>query len=480
MPDTTGKQVVLPTKLVKKAVSNTPSTGYDKGNAVPKDNTRAANQSIQAFRTQNSDVAAVRALDLIDGTVSSAIFSFVEIANSSFKVTAYETDNHQYSEAGTQMARSVVAAMDTLYDYSKGYADKRSLTSTIETALVEVISTGALASELVLDKFRLPDRINVVPYDTIEWVSRGDGTKYPRQQSATGDPIPLDLPNFFVSELHKHANKAYSTTMMSAALNSSFHFNEFLEDMRRTLRRQGHGRLNVKLITEAVMAAAPDEIKSDPAKLKQFMADIQDQVSSELQALNPEDALVFYDSAEVDLMKAEGEKADYVPLLNALSGQHATSLKASPSILGLRLSGSQSLSNTESLVFLKVARGIQRPVEEVMSRAITLATRLYGVDVYVKFKFDPINLRPEDELEAFKTMHLDRVFRLLSEGFLSDEEAAQELGTGPRAPGAPPLSGTGFMRGSAGTNAADASPNADPQGRALQPDTPSNAGGESQ
>lgn len=480
MPDSTGKQVTLPTKLVKKALSNTATSGYDSGNAVPKDNTRAANQSIQAFRSQNNDVDAVRSLDLIDGTVSSAIFSFVEIANSGFKVTAYETDSHQYSEAGTQMARSVISSMDTLYDYSKGYADKRSLTSVIETALVETITTGALSAELVLDKFRLPDRVNVVPYDTIEWVSRGDGTKYPRQLSATGDPIPLDIPNFFVSELHKHANKAYATTMMSAALNSSYHFNEFIEDMRRTLRRQGHGRLNVKLVTEVIMAAAPEDVKADAQKMKTWLSSIQDDVTSELQALNPEDALVFFDSAEVDLMKAEGEKADYVPLLNALSGQHATSLKTSPSILGLRLSGSQSLSNTESLVFLKVARGIQRPIEEVFSRAVTLATRLYGVDVYVKFKFDAINLRPEDELEAFKTMRQDRVFKLLSEGFLTDEEAAQELGTGPRAPGAPPLSGTGFMRGSSGVDATDASPNDDPQGRALQPQTPSKAGGDSQ
>jgi len=483
VPDSTGKQVTLPTKLVKKAQAQTPASGSDRGTAIPKDNTRAANASIQSVRTQNNDVNAVRALDIQDGTVSSAIFSFVEIANSGFKLTAYETDTHQYSVEGTQMARSVVAALDTLYDYSKGFADKRSMTATIETALLEVITTGAMAAELVLDKLRLPDRINVVPYDTLEWVARGDGTKYPRQQTATGDPIKLDLPNFFVSELHKHSSKAYATTMMAAALNSSYHFNDFLEDMRRALRRQGHGRLNVKLSAEQVRAAAPEEIRNDSVKLASFMEVVQDAVTTELQALNPEDALVFYDSADVDLMKAEGEKADYVPLLNALSGQHATSLKTSPSILGLRLSGSQSLSNTESLVFLKVARGIQKPVEEVMSRALTLATRLYGVDAYVKFKFDPINLRPEDELEAFKTMKMDRIFKLLSEGFITDEEAAQDLGTGPRAPGAPALSGTGFMRqGNAedSINATDASPNADPQGRALQPDTPKKAGGESQ
>jgi len=478
--DSTGKPVVLPTKLVKKAQANTSASGFTRGNAVPKDNTRAANQSIQSFRVQNDDVAAVRALDLIDGTVSSAIFSFVEIANSSFKVTAYETDTHQYSEEGSQMARSVVASLDTLYDYSKGYADKRSLTSTLETALQEIITTGALSAELVLDKFRLPERINVVSYDTIEWVSRGDGTKFPRQQSATGDPIPLDLPNFFVSELHKHANKAYASTMMAPALNSSYHFNEFIEDMRRSVRRQGHGRLDVSLSSEQILAAAPDEIKSDAAKLRTWMTDVQEEVSKELEGLNPEDALVHYDSAEMSLMKGEGEKSDYVPLMNAMSGQHATSLKTSPSILGLRLSGSQSLSNTESLVFLKVARGIQRPVEEVFSRILTLATRLYGVDAYVKFQFEGINLRPDDELEAFKTMKQDRVFKLLSEGFLTDEEAAHELGTGPRAPNAPPLSGTGFMRGSSGIDATDASPNADPQGRALQPDTPSKAGGDSQ
>lgn len=480
MPDTTGKQVTLPKKLVKKAQSNTPASSYDRGNSIPRDNTRAANQSIQSFRIQNNDVAAVRALDLIDGTFSSSIFSFVEIANSPVKIAAYETSTHQFSMSGTQLARSVVASLDTLYDYSKGYADKRSLERTLETGLLEVITTGAVSAELVLDKYRLPDRINIVPYDTLEWVSRGDGTKYPVQQSSTGDSIKLDLPNFFVAELHKHANKAYASTMMAPALNSSFHFNEFIEDMRRTLRRHGHGRLDVKIISEMVMAAAPEEIKADPEKLKTWLASVQEDVSTELTGLNPEDALVHYDSAEVNLMKGEGEKADYVPLLNALSGQHATSLKTSPSILGLRLSGSQSLSNTESLVFLKVARGIQRPVEEVMSRALTLATRLYGEDVYVKFKFEPINLRPEDELEAFKTMRQDRIFNLLSEGFITDEEAADMLGTGPRTPGAPPLSGTGFNRGNGSIDATNASPNNDPQGRALQSDSPTNAGGSSQ
>ena len=42
-------------------------------------------------------------------------------------------------------------------------------------------------------------------------------------------------------------------------------------------------------------------------------------------------------------------------------------------------------------MYLKVVRAIQTPVEEVLSRALTLAIRLYGLDAYVRFKFNQID-----------------------------------------------------------------------------------------
>jgi hypothetical protein len=471
---------ILPKKLLNKAAAKTTVDTYDKGNAIPKDATRSANQSIANFRQGASDVAVVRGLDIFDGTLSSAVFSYVEIACTSFKVTAYDTNTHQFSEEGTAAARSILSRFDTLYDYSKGYSDKMSLQSMLRMALQETLLTGGLSQELVLDKQRLPVRISTVPYETIEWTSRGDGTKYPSQTASGGDTIPLDIPTFFVCELHKHASKAYASTMLSPAINAVFDFQDFLEDVRATLKRSGHARLSLSINAERVMEAAPEAVKTDPVKLKAWFDSTKDDIVNEVGDLSPEDVLVFYDTVEAELMKAEGEKADYVSLLNAKSGHLATSLKSSPSILGLRINGSQSLSNTESLVFLKVAKGLQTCVEENLSRILTLAARLYGSDVYVKFVFDPINLRPDDELEAFKTMQQARIFQQLSEGFITDEEAAHLLGTGPRAPGAPPLSGTGFARGSGGIDATKASPNTDPQGAALQPDTPDKAGGDSQ
>ncbi len=472
--------ILLPRRLSVKPLSDTPASASDKGNEITRDIVNVANTAIGAYRTGATDIAKLRQLDSFSGTVSTAIFSFVEVANSGFSVTGFDPESHQMSLEGTQVAKSVLASMDTLHDYSKGFTDKRAIPGVVETALKEVIITGALTQELVLNKFRVPDRINTIPFETINYVSRGDGSKFPRQISSSGGNIDLDFPTIFISELHKHSNKVYASSMMSAALNDTYVFSEFIQDLHRSVRRQGHSRLVMTLDAEKIIALAPDETRADEAKLKKWMEAIRKDVETSLADMNPEDALVCFDTASAELLKADREKSDYVPLLNAMSGQLATALKTSPSILGLRINGSQSLSNTESLVFLKIARGIQRPVEENMSRILTLAIRLFGCDAYVKFRFNPINLRPEDELEAFKTMKQSRVLELLSEGFITDEEAASMLDTGPRAPGAPTLSGTGFARGNSRVDASKASPNADPQGNALQPDTPDNSGGDSQ
>jgi hypothetical protein len=265
--------------------------------------------------------------------------------------------------------------------------------------------------------------------------------------------------------------------MMEASLNDVFYFIEFIEDMRRVIRQAGTPRLVIKLDTEKVMQTAPAEVQADSDALATYLEDRRQEVEAVINGLQPEEAIITYNIADVDSISAAAEKTDYKELLNALSGVMATSLKSHPSILGLRIGGSQSLSNTESLIYIKVAASLQKPVAEVLSRALTLATRLYGVDVYVKFKFGNINLRPEDELEAWKTMKQDRIMEQLSLGLLTDDEAAIKLGTWPRPVGAPNLSGTMFHNKSS-TSAP--SPNTDPMGRALQPDTPKKGGGDSQ
>lgn len=483
----TDQKVVLPRRLVAGARSARPGDDLDKGNVLPSRDPRHFNTDIAELRARARTAEAVRELAARDGTLSAAVHAFVQVANSGLTVTAYGQD-HQFSAEGTALAQGVLASFDTLYDYTEGFSEAQAVEGVAETLLREAVIEGGVGLELVLNKHRLPQALQPVSLRGIEWVARGKGRgRYPQQRvQGMPEPVVLDIPTFWIAYSHADPTRAYANPPLESALTTSFHLAEFVQDMRRVVKRAGHTRTVVTLDAEKVAASASSEIQGDAEELQAYMEEVKRQVERDLRSINPEDCLVVYDAVSAEnLQSGMGTKQDYTPLLSALSGMAATGVKAPPSILGLRLEGgSQALGNIESLIFLKTAAAMQVPVETVLSRALTLSCRLYGADVYVKARFEPIDLRPEQELEAFETMRQDNILEQLALGFITDEEAGHLLGTGPRAPGAPRLSGTMFTvpRAAPGGAADETHPGDTPMGRTLQPDkeVPRKGGGRSQ
>jgi hypothetical protein len=98
-----------------------------------------------------------------------------------------------------------------------------------------------------------------------------------------------------------------------------------------------------------------------------------------------------------------------------------------------------------------------------------------GEDIYVQFEFARVDIRPDAELEAFKTMKQSRILEQLSIGMISDEEAAIALTGKLPPPGYKPLSGTFFKAGMTDPNAVDtaaAQSNTGAVQQGLTPDTP--------
>ena len=445
------------------------------GDTVARDSQVRFTQAVDTYLNQNRVGDAIRMAVQQQGTLGAAHFNLVEMAMTGWRAVAYDLETDTISEEGQAVLTSMLTRLDTNVDYT-GFDDKCGIERVLEMLIVDCVTTSGIGLELVLDKSRMPERLVTFPYDTIEW-KQGSRSRYPIQRG-TGDEVELDVPTVFVSDLHRFPNAAYASPIFEAALREGRAYEQFLEDMRRVVRRSGHSRLVISLDHEKIQDVAPEEVKADPAKLQTWMEDVRAAVEGVVDELGPEDALVTYDTAKAELLSADGGKADYVGLMNALSGNLATALKSNPSILGLRIEGSQSLSNTESLIYLKIANAVRRPAAEAMSRALTLGMRLYGMPVYVKFKFDPIDLRPERELAAFATMKMDGDLQLLSMGQISDLEFSIRQGLGSLPEGYTPLAGTGF-HGKKPVDASKASPNDGAQERALQPDTPDAAGGAS-
>ena len=473
-----GKDIVLPKALPRQAKSATPAKSVARGQALRRDTKQTIVNSISDARAATSDIQGIRMLAKDEGVTSTSIRIAAAIANTRFRITAYDNNSNTFNGEATQILSGILASMDTLSDYSKKYSDKPTVRQFIEMSLLELQKTSGIGCELVLNKERLPEAFQLVSYENIEFKSDGKGGRYPVQKVRGGDPIDLNIPNFWVGEINRDPTEAYATPLLRSALNTAITNHEFIEDMRRAVSVTGHSRLVVTLNAEKVMRTATEDVRDDPAKLSEYLNEVQASMANSLSELSPEDSIVTYDNVDVNVADIGGNKADYVPLMKSLNNLQSTALQTPSSILGLRSEGSQSLSNIEALTYIKMIDSLRGPVADVLSRAFTLAVRLYGLDVYAKVVFEPIDLRPESELEAYRTMRNDRYLKNLSLGIWTQQQYCHMVGE-PYRPDMPDLSGTMFHQNMRNNSPANLD-NANGAQRTLNPGTPKKGGGESQ
>ena len=466
--------VELPKKLSSKVRSARPGSDANRGDSIPNSLRSYISTAINNIRSRSDVYDIVKTLIREDGLFSSAANSMVALAaKSGYKVAAYNSSGEMDLQI-MAAAYNIIDKIDTLHDYTDGFVDRQGMQSLLSTMTLDVVSSGGCGAELVLDDDQTPCRIVPIGYSTIEWEADGKGGRYPTQD---GGDIPLNFPNVFISEHNRNADEAYSVSLLRPGLGQTFSFNEFLEDTHRAVNRTGHSRLISTIDFNAVREMAPPAIRDDAKKMMAFYDRVKSQLEEDLEDLDPEDALVSYSTVTHKIEDLGGSKADYSSLLTTLGNLLGVSVKTPASVSGLRASGSQALSNAETLIYLKVVESLRPTVEETLSRAITLAVRLMGFDGYVKFVFNAIDLRPSTELEAYQSSRQKRILEMLSYGLLNDAEACFELGIRPQGL-AKELSGTGFYQKSGKDEKKQEGERQSSAGRALNPDTPSSSGGD--
>lgn len=354
-----------------------------------------------------------------------------------------------FNVEATRLALQILRRMNTMPDYINGFSQVGSLRSVSEALAVEMQQNGAMALELVLDKQRLPLQFLPIPTDPtiLFFYEDGKGTK--PVQKVGGDEVDLDVPTFFYTSLDQSLYDAYAHSPMESAIQPVIASTTFLADLRKMCARHIFQRYDVKVNEELFRKRVPPEIAHDPVKLLEFynqtVADIEDVISN----LGVEEALVHFDFFTVETIKSDGSDtpSTFDTVRDTYDNKIATAVKTPPSILGMG-SKTQNVASTETLMFMKNADGmIRQKLQELYSKALTLAVRLFGLDVTVEFEFDQIELRPYTELEAFRTMYTERITNLLSLGMMTDEEACLRL-TGNLPPnGYKPLMGTMFKAG---------------------------------
>lgn len=416
---------------------------------------RTANIDLLSLRNGTSTKSTIHDLALVSPDMSASVWAYQRmVITRNFTAVGRNLDG-TVNPTATELAQQLLSRFNYLTDYTDGFSGMSSIHALGEALALELRLYGACSGELVLDKARVPNRIVPISTTQIEFVEDKSGYVYPIQK-INGEEINLDTPAFFYEALDQDLLTAYSNPPMEAALQAVLADTEFTNDVRRVIKRALHPRLTAVIGSDLFRKSMPADVAGDPDKVRAYTENYLSAIEQTVNGLEPDDALVSFDSVTFDYLNNGNVTLgkEWETLQSMVNAKVATGTKAPPAVLG-HGAGSQNIASTETLLFLRYCEGVQNKVNSIISRAMTLGVRLLGQDCYVEFAFERIDLRPESELEAFRTMKQSRVLEQLSIGLISDEEASISLTGRLPAVGAQKLSGTFFRAGSTDPSAPD-------------------------
>ena len=455
---------------------------------LPHTDRRLASTDTTSLRNGSNTWSIIRDFVAASPHLSAAVWAYVRLGLPQKYTAVAKNPDNTFNREGTLLVQQLLTRFNILPDYATdGFTGPQSLRATSESLARELLHYGSCAGEVVLGKDRLPKKIQPVSVTQIRFVADKDKTLIPWQYIGS-DKIQLDYPTFIYVSLDQDLLEPYSSSPIESAVKPVINAEQFSNDISRIVGKVIHPRQKVRIDEERVRKFLSPEAQIDNTKAVNELNAITSAIETKINSLNPEDALVYLDSLEFEVENASnaGLSSEYTVLQDMSNSRLSAGSKTNGTVLGFE-TGSSNIASSEIMLFMRSCTGaIKAPVEEFWSRALTLSARLFGLDVVVEFEFEPIDLRPDNELLAFKQTKQMMVLEQLSLGIISDDEACLQL-TGSLAPaGMKPLSGTMFKQGPGLTNGGDstgASPiNTSNSGstlnQKLQPSTPSTARGQ--
>jgi hypothetical protein len=393
-------------------------------------------------RAQSKTRKVVRELVKSSPDLSSAASSLLRVGiPERYTVVARNMDG-VIDPAATGAAHELLRRVTYMGNADGSMGTQQGLQSLSEQLGLELLIEGGACLEVALDKARVPASFNPVPVSTFRFYEEENRSRF--VQVVGGVEIDLDLPTIIYTTVDQYLTEAYPSSYYEAAIQPVFQDIEFTDASRRALRRAVLPRLSATVDSDKVKKMTPPDVLADPVKFADYKNTIIDQVEKIVNGLSPEDVLVSYDAITYAYIDGGKDPSTIIEKIQSvLNGKLAAGAKTMPTVLG-HGSGSNT-SSTEAVLYLKQANMLRVKLNEIYSRALTVATRLLGNDVYVEFRYAALDLRPEGELEAFKAMEQSRLLMQLSLGMITDEEACILLTGNLPPPGYKPKSGTMFM-----------------------------------
>jgi len=469
------KKLVLPKRAPRQATSFTGTFNpYLNGLYLPIPGFRDHLNDLQDLRHTYDSQQLLQLLFRQDPDVSATVNAYLTLADTLPLIYVKKPDG-SFDEAGQATVGQLLQILTGRTNYT-GYRFVLSLRGLFERMRYMVLLRGALATELILDEFRAPDRLNMVDPHSLWWTEEQAGLYTCKQRTTTtGQFIDLtNVPTFFTSFFRQDPLTIYTDGCFVSAINTLAARQQVINDLYRIMQSTGFPRVDIKVIEESLVKNAPANIRNDSQALRNWVNTRLNDITGTMAGLRSDQPFAHTDSVDVTIIndKNPGASVDISQVISVLNGQNQAALKTMATVIGRGESGVNTAS-TEARIFSMNADQINRPLADIMTQVLTYGLRLTGSESVVEVTFCPAELRSETELEPQLVLKQARLLMLLSLGLIDDIEFHIQMFKRPPSANAPKLSGTGFMQpmttsGSPDADtAANVSGNGDALGRAV-------------
>ena len=458
---------ILPKKRSKPGGVSVTNT-FEESGVVTIPRYREHLQNISEVRSISNSRELIGRMMKQDPDASAATYAYLTVANTPFVYFTKDAEGRLDPE-GQKIVNAIVHNITRRWDYSQGFQLKRPLSGIAEELRYQILETGAIASELVLDKQLNADDIRIIDVGTVEWLENTPGVYKPTQTTGQGDPITLDYPTVFVNFHKRDPKSVYTYSPFVSCINTAVARMQVINDLYSIMQQVGFPRIELTVLEEVLMKNAPANIKTDTTALKSWVRARLSEEANRFSTVGPDQTYVHTDSIQSKVLNDRGGAVslDISSVIDTLNAQNQAGLKTMATIIGRGESGVNTAS-VEARLFSLHAESLNQPVAAQLSEILTLAYRLTGNDGYVEGFFKPVEMRPDLELEPQKNMKQARLLEELSLGLITDEEYHFEMHGKLPTEGVVSLSGTNFKSKKIDTN--DISSNSDPLGRSVSPE----------
>lgn len=460
---------ILPPKgTPKKAAVSTTPTFDGSGNTLSLPNYREHLEDLFDSRTENNTQELMKTLMFLDPDVSAAANAYLTLADTDPQIIVQDLEGEEDPE-GLKDVEKVIKAITTVTDYTLKYQRKQSINQIAAAMRFMLLMRGSIGAELVFDKYLIPSKIKHIDTASLLWTEKKAGEYKPSQENQDGDPINLDIPNFFYDDYRQDPTEVYSRSPFTAAVNTIAARQQVINDLYRIMQRTGYPRIDITVAEEVLRKSMPDQFKEDPILSKKWINDHINAITNQVNALQADSALVHTDSFEAALLNEGGpaKSMDVKSIIEVLNSANQSALKTMATVIGRGDSGINT-STTEARIFAMSSDQLNIPIANILSQMFTYALRLGGSESIVKVTFKKAEMRPPDELEPQMASKQARLLTLLSYGLITDQKFHRDMFGTPKPDGVEEFSGTNFLNPVSDDGAdSDISPNADPLGRSV-------------